>query len=127
MRDTFSFQMSVALKRVEWQNTYPMDFYANDSLGPWTVNNEKHRPIRGKQRNPRTKPGSKDTSVVLPVKQTCAESHTTSDRAECCKRAEEPRDLRSDCCHGDSGRCHSNNATHQHCTSQNIPEEKSGK
>ena len=29
-----------------------MDFYANDSLGPWTVNNEVHRPQR--QRKPRT-------------------------------------------------------------------------
>lgn len=29
-----------------------MDFYANDSLGAWTVNNEVHRPQR--QRKPRT-------------------------------------------------------------------------
>jgi len=29
-----------------------MDFYANDSLGPWTVNNEVYRPQR--QRKPRT-------------------------------------------------------------------------
>ncbi|GAB1609828.1 2-(3-amino-3-carboxypropyl)histidine synthase subunit 1-like [Argonauta hians] len=40
------YEMSVALKQVSWQDRYPMDFYANDSLGPWTVNNEKHRPIR---------------------------------------------------------------------------------
>ena len=25
-----------------------MDYYANDSLGAWTVNNEAHRPVRTK-------------------------------------------------------------------------------
>ena len=38
--------MSVALQQVSWQERYPMDFYAYDSLGPWTPNNEKHRPAR---------------------------------------------------------------------------------
>ena len=41
--------MSVALKSVEWQRTYPMDFYANESLGAWTVNNEQHRPVKAKK------------------------------------------------------------------------------
>lgn len=36
----------VALSETEWQSVYPMDFYANESLGAWTVNNEKHRPLR---------------------------------------------------------------------------------
>ena len=36
----------VALSETEWKSIYPMDFYANDSLGVWTVNNEKHRPKR---------------------------------------------------------------------------------
>ncbi|XP_040194303.1 2-(3-amino-3-carboxypropyl)histidine synthase subunit 1 [Rana temporaria] len=40
------YEASVALKEAEWQNTYPMDFYANQSLGPWTVNHESHRPPR---------------------------------------------------------------------------------
>ncbi|XP_066295537.1 2-(3-amino-3-carboxypropyl)histidine synthase subunit 1-like [Branchiostoma lanceolatum] len=40
------YEASVALDAISWQNTYPMDFYANASLGPWTVNNEKHRPPR---------------------------------------------------------------------------------
>ncbi|KAI8507356.1 Diphthamide biosynthesis protein 1 [Branchiostoma belcheri] len=40
------YEASVALDAIAWQNTYPMDFYANSSLGPWTVNNEKHRPAR---------------------------------------------------------------------------------
>ena len=39
----------MALNAVEWQREqYPMDYYSNDSLGAWTVNNEKHRPLRGK-------------------------------------------------------------------------------
>ncbi|XP_012812029.1 2-(3-amino-3-carboxypropyl)histidine synthase subunit 1 isoform X1 [Xenopus tropicalis] len=40
------YEASVALKEAEWQHTYPMDFYANESLGPWTVNHESHRPTR---------------------------------------------------------------------------------
>ncbi|XP_072285337.1 2-(3-amino-3-carboxypropyl)histidine synthase subunit 1 isoform X2 [Pyxicephalus adspersus] len=40
------YEASVALKEAEWQKTYPMDFYANQSLGPWTVNHESHRPSR---------------------------------------------------------------------------------
>ena len=43
--------MSVALDSVQWQTVYPMDYYSNDSLGPWTNNNEVHRPVR--QRRPR--------------------------------------------------------------------------
>ena len=36
----------VALSQADWQTVYPMDFYANESLGEWTVNNERHRPKR---------------------------------------------------------------------------------
>ncbi|CAG8528035.1 12957_t:CDS:10 [Ambispora leptoticha] len=32
------YEASVALDEVTWQEVYPMDFYANDSLGPWTPN-----------------------------------------------------------------------------------------
>ena len=54
--------MSVALKSVEWQKTYPMDFYANDSLGAWTVNNEQHRPFKPKkQRAKKINTSSKET------------------------------------------------------------------
>lgn len=36
------YEAAVALKQTEWQQEiYPMDFYANDSLGPWTPN---HKP-----------------------------------------------------------------------------------
>lgn len=38
------YEASVALKTVDWQGeSYPMDFYANNSLGAWTVNNGMHR------------------------------------------------------------------------------------
>ncbi|XP_069767884.1 2-(3-amino-3-carboxypropyl)histidine synthase subunit 1 isoform X3 [Narcine bancroftii] len=40
------FEATVALKKVEWQQRYPMDFYASHSLGPWTVNHENHKPPR---------------------------------------------------------------------------------
>jgi len=41
------YEMSVALETVQWRTeAYPMDFYANDSLGSWTVNNEANRPKR---------------------------------------------------------------------------------
>jgi len=36
------YEAAVAVKQGEWkQDIYPMDFYANDSLGPWTPN---HKP-----------------------------------------------------------------------------------
>ena len=38
------YEAAVALKEADWQGEgYPMDFYANDSLGPWTVNNRAHK------------------------------------------------------------------------------------
>ncbi|XP_041349563.1 2-(3-amino-3-carboxypropyl)histidine synthase subunit 1-like isoform X2 [Gigantopelta aegis] len=46
------YELSVALKSTSWQEVYPMDFYANDSLGPWTVNNETHRPQRPRRTRP---------------------------------------------------------------------------
>ena len=33
----------VSLNEIEWQREYPMDFYSNDSLGNWTVNNKLNR------------------------------------------------------------------------------------
>lgn len=32
------YEASVALGRIAWQSPYPMDYYARDSLGPWTAN-----------------------------------------------------------------------------------------
>ena len=47
--------MSVALRLTDWQSTYPMDYYANDSLGPWTVNNEVNKPPRPVRKTARSK------------------------------------------------------------------------
>lgn len=33
------YEAMVSLKQVLWQPEYPMDFYSNESLGNWTVNN----------------------------------------------------------------------------------------
>uniref|UniRef100_A0A8C0QQI2 2-(3-amino-3-carboxypropyl)histidine synthase subunit 1 n=1 Tax=Chelonoidis abingdonii TaxID=106734 RepID=A0A8C0QQI2_CHEAB len=41
------YEAAVALKEIEWQQTSPMDFYAGQSLGPWTVNHASHKPQRG--------------------------------------------------------------------------------
>ncbi|RUS80880.1 hypothetical protein EGW08_011351 [Elysia chlorotica] len=49
------YEMSVALRLTEWQSTYPMDYYANDSLGPWTVNNEANKPPRPPRKTARAK------------------------------------------------------------------------
>ncbi|XP_066492288.1 2-(3-amino-3-carboxypropyl)histidine synthase subunit 1 isoform X2 [Tiliqua scincoides] len=38
------YEAAVALQQVKWQETYPMDFYASQSLGPWTVNHVSHQP-----------------------------------------------------------------------------------
>eukprot|EP00794_Sanderia_malayensis_P014245 gene14245-15730_t len=53
------YELMVSLSAVEWQGTYPMDFYSNSSLGEWTVNNEKHRPVR------QTRTHSKDKQTVV--------------------------------------------------------------
>jgi 2-(3-amino-3-carboxypropyl)histidine synthase len=42
------YELAVALKEIEWQPVYPMDFYAKDSLGPWTPNHVS-RPSRPSQ------------------------------------------------------------------------------
>ena len=59
-----------------------MDFYANDSLGPWTVNNEVHRPQR--QRKPRTiiKKEAPQADKVLSDGQA---AHCCSQKSECCR------------------------------------------
>lgn len=37
------YEAMVSLKEAKWQSNYPMDFYAYDSLGNWTVNNPENR------------------------------------------------------------------------------------
>ncbi|KAL4223625.1 Diphthamide biosynthesis protein 1 [Mactra antiquata] len=58
------YELSVALQSTQWQNIYPMDFYANDSLGPWTNNNEAHRPVRQKRTKPLKIVSKRDDSVL---------------------------------------------------------------
>ncbi|XP_026546071.1 2-(3-amino-3-carboxypropyl)histidine synthase subunit 1 [Notechis scutatus] len=41
------YEAAVALQQIQWQEIYPMDFYAGLSLGPWTVNHPSHRPQKG--------------------------------------------------------------------------------
>lgn len=36
------YEASVALGKATWQDVYPMDFYANESLGPWTPNHGRN-------------------------------------------------------------------------------------
>lgn len=38
------YEASVALGLCEFKTPYPMDFYSNDSAGPWTPNHKDHRP-----------------------------------------------------------------------------------
>ncbi|CAI8036206.1 2-(3-amino-3-carboxypropyl)histidine synthase subunit 1 [Geodia barretti] len=42
------FEAAVALRETEWVTVYPMDYYANESLGPWTVNNIAHKKTKRK-------------------------------------------------------------------------------
>ena len=38
------YEAAVVLNAAEWkEESYPMDFYANSSLGPWTVNNDANK------------------------------------------------------------------------------------
>ncbi|XP_050408878.1 2-(3-amino-3-carboxypropyl)histidine synthase subunit 1 [Patella vulgata] len=69
------YELSVALDNVKWKEVYPMDFYANDSLGPWTVNNEAHRPQRG------NKSKSKKEKTLA---SSCCKDNISSDSV-CCK------------------------------------------
>uniref|UniRef100_A0A0B7A5D2 Uncharacterized protein n=1 Tax=Arion vulgaris TaxID=1028688 RepID=A0A0B7A5D2_9EUPU len=64
--------MSFKATLIDWQSIYPMDYYANDSLGSWTVNSEANRPLR--QRRPRI-----NINTSSP---TC---HPTEDN-HCCKK-----------------------------------------
>ncbi|XP_059234597.1 2-(3-amino-3-carboxypropyl)histidine synthase subunit 1 isoform X1 [Mustela nigripes] len=40
------YEAVVALRDISWQQPYPMDFYACSSLGPWTVNHRRNRPLQ---------------------------------------------------------------------------------
>ncbi|XP_058489714.1 2-(3-amino-3-carboxypropyl)histidine synthase subunit 1 isoform X2 [Solea solea] len=44
------YEAAVALREVDWKENYPMDFYSNQSLGPWTPNHPDHQPARPARR-----------------------------------------------------------------------------
>nr|XP_020470521.1 2-(3-amino-3-carboxypropyl)histidine synthase subunit 1 [Monopterus albus] len=44
------YEAAVALQEVSWKDVYPMDFYSNQSLGPWTPNHPDNQPVRPTRR-----------------------------------------------------------------------------
>ncbi|KAJ6657270.1 hypothetical protein lerEdw1_002637 [Lerista edwardsae] len=54
---------AVALQQVKWQETYPMDFYAGQSLGPWTANHSSHQPQK--------RSSAKEVKPILPSVPAC--------------------------------------------------------
>ncbi|XP_029923458.1 2-(3-amino-3-carboxypropyl)histidine synthase subunit 1 [Myripristis murdjan] len=59
------YEAAVALQQADWQEVYPMDFYSNQSLGPWTPNHPDNQPARPTRKQTQ-KHGSKP---ALPTKQ----------------------------------------------------------
>ncbi|KAL3856870.1 hypothetical protein ACJMK2_011581 [Sinanodonta woodiana] len=72
------YELSVALDHVTWQKVYPMDYYAYDSLGAWTVNNETQRPVRQRKVRPLTK-GEEFGQLNLQSSNILASGKTESD------------------------------------------------
>ncbi|KAF0030007.1 hypothetical protein F2P81_016738 [Scophthalmus maximus] len=44
------YEAAVALQEVGWKDVYPMDFYSNQSLGPWAPNHPDNQPARPTRR-----------------------------------------------------------------------------
>ncbi|KAM4823942.1 2-(3-amino-3-carboxypropyl)histidine synthase subunit 1 isoform X1 [Urocitellus parryii] len=57
------YEAAVALRNISWQQPYPMDFYAGNSLGLWTVN---HRPDLNSQGPSRSASGKVQEVSTLP-------------------------------------------------------------
>uniref|UniRef100_A0A3B3TZD0 2-(3-amino-3-carboxypropyl)histidine synthase subunit 1 n=1 Tax=Poecilia latipinna TaxID=48699 RepID=A0A3B3TZD0_9TELE len=45
------YEAAVALQEVGWEEVYPMDFYSNQSLGPWAPNHPENQPARPARRH----------------------------------------------------------------------------
>jgi len=41
------YEAAVLLRRQDWLDTYPMDYYSGQSLGPWTNKHADHTPGTG--------------------------------------------------------------------------------
>lgn len=92
------YEASVVLQEIEWQRDYPMDFYSNASLGPWTVNNEHNRqvPVSRRRKNLKTeKLSSQNIGSNMQRKDSCGGEST-----ECC------------------GKCHQENLSNENETSE---------
>lgn len=87
---TFISQASVVLQQIEWQKDYPMDFYANASLGSWTVNNEVNR----------------QATVSRRRKHLQTEKLTSEEKGANVESKDDCSGERGDCC----GKCHQENS-----------------
>ncbi|GFR72766.1 2-(3-amino-3-carboxypropyl)histidine synthase subunit 1 [Elysia marginata] len=76
------YEMSVALQLTSWQSTYPMDYYANDSLGPWTVNNVANKEPRPPRKTARAKVKIETEEEMKDIKTT--ETQIPEDASVCC-------------------------------------------
>ncbi|XP_012990521.1 2-(3-amino-3-carboxypropyl)histidine synthase subunit 1 isoform X1 [Esox lucius] len=62
------YEAAVALQQVGWQEVYPMDFYSNQSLGPWTPNHPDNQPARPARKQTQ-KTGSQPAPPTAPLQQ----------------------------------------------------------
>ncbi|XP_032401757.1 2-(3-amino-3-carboxypropyl)histidine synthase subunit 1 [Xiphophorus hellerii] len=71
------YEAAVALQEVGWKEVYPMDFYSNQSLGPWAPNHPENQPARPARRHAQ----KQGTEPALPSK-TCERSRGAPCRCE---------------------------------------------
>ncbi|XP_031651568.1 2-(3-amino-3-carboxypropyl)histidine synthase subunit 1-like isoform X3 [Oncorhynchus kisutch] len=62
------YEAAVALQQVGWQEVYPMDFYSNQSLGPWAPNHPDNQPARPTRKQTQ-KTGSQPAPTSTPSQQ----------------------------------------------------------
>nr|XP_046170061.1 2-(3-amino-3-carboxypropyl)histidine synthase subunit 1-like [Oncorhynchus gorbuscha] len=62
------YEAAVALQQVGWQEVYPMDFYSNQSLGPWAPNHPDNQPARPTRKQTQ-KTGSQPAPISTPSQQ----------------------------------------------------------
>ncbi|XP_047247429.1 2-(3-amino-3-carboxypropyl)histidine synthase subunit 1 isoform X1 [Girardinichthys multiradiatus] len=65
------YEAAVALQEVGWKEVYPMDFYSNQSSGPWAPNHPENQPARPTRRQTQ----KQGTEPALPSK-TCEQSQS---------------------------------------------------
>ncbi|KAG7243144.1 hypothetical protein INR49_016519 [Caranx melampygus] len=53
------YEAAVALQEVGWKEVYPMDFYSNQSLGPWAPNHPDNQPVRPTRRQAQVSRGGR--------------------------------------------------------------------